>query len=240
MDEKVSIIMPVYNGEKFLRESIESTLSQTYQNFELIIINDGSTDNSLSIIKEYKERDNRIEIIDKKNSGVSDSRNTGILKSNGNYIAFIDCDDIWQNNKLELQIEEFQKDKDLKICGTWAIVIDENNNKISKFNYPPTNDKHIHISSSYKNPFITSSLIIKKDILDIYKLFRTDMKLAEDYEFITKYIHNNKSKNIDKYLIDYRVHSNNSDNTIYKKLKFKIIAMKIRIIATFRLIKSIF
>ena len=240
MNEKVSIIMPVYNGEKFLREAIESIVSQTFTDFEFIIINDGSTDNSLLLIKQYAEKDKRIKIIDQNNQGVSTSRNNGIKNSIGKYVAFIDCDDLWLSEKLEIQLECFKKDKDLKICGTWGRVIDIAGNEIKKFEYPPLTDKEIKIKSIYKYPFITSSLIIKKEILNMYELFNPKIKLAEDYEFMTKYIYKNKCLNINQYLIKYRIHFNNSDNNIIKKIKFKLMAMKMRIIALFRLIKFIF
>ena len=137
---KISVIMPVYNGEKFLKEAIESILNQTFQNFELIIINDGSKDSSLDIIKKYENSDNRIKVINQENAGVSVSRNNGIKNSIGEYVAFIDCDDLWLPKKLETQLESFNKDEDLKICGTWGIIIDANNNDIRKLNYPPIKD----------------------------------------------------------------------------------------------------
>ncbi len=241
MNSKISVIMPVYNAEKFLKDSIESVLNQTYKDFEFIIVNDGSTDSSLNIISEYKEKDNRIKIINQENRGVSTSRNTGILSSVGRYVSFIDADDIWTTNKLETQIDFFLKDTKLKICGTWAEVIDQNNTNIGYFTYPPLSNRKIKISSSYKNPFITSSLIIKKDILKNDKLFNPKMRLCEDYEFITKYIHKNKSININKYLVKYRIHQNSSSRSaFFTKTKMKLAAMRVRIISTYRLIKSIF
>lgn len=242
MNSKISVIMPVYNAEKFIKDSIESILNQTYKNFEFIIVNDGSIDSSLKIIKEYKEKDNRIKIIDQKNEGVSRSRNNAIKKSTGIYIAFIDADDVWENNKIERQIQEFKKDEKLKICGTKAKIINEDNTETGEvFDYPPLENKKIKYSSIYKNPFITSSIMIKKDILNTNNLFNKKMNFCEDYEFITKYIYKNKSKNIDEYLIKYRIHKNSSSRkTFLRKIKMKIIAMKVRIISLFRLIKSIF
>jgi len=238
---KVSVIMPVYNAEKFLKDSIESVLNQTWKDFEFIIINDGSTDKSLTIIESYAAKDRRIKIIDQKNYGVSVSRNNGIFSSKGKYIAFIDADDTWINNKLEIQMEELLKDSELKICGARAKVINEENQEVGKFNYPPLSYFKIRIDSWYKNPFITSSLIIKKEILKDDKLFKKGMKLCEDYEFITKYIHTNKSINLNKYLVYYRVHTESSSRlTISTKIKMKIMAIKVRIISTLRLIKSIF
>ncbi len=93
MDITFSIILPVYNKEEFVAQAIESVLNQEYKNLELIVINDGSTDNSLYICEGYKHQDARVTIINQENSGVSKSRNVGIEKSNGKYIIFLDADD---------------------------------------------------------------------------------------------------------------------------------------------------
>ena len=97
MDEKkelVSIVVPVYNCENYIERCIKSLLEQTYKNIEIILINDGSKDRSLDICKKYSNIDKRIVIIDKKNEGVSKARNTGIKKSNGKFISFVDADDL--------------------------------------------------------------------------------------------------------------------------------------------------
>ena len=91
--EKISIIMPIYNCEKYLKRSIESVLNQTYKNLELILINDGSTDNSLKVCREYERKDDRVQVIDKKNGGVSSSRNAGFKIATGEYVTFVDADD---------------------------------------------------------------------------------------------------------------------------------------------------
>src|SRR5699024_10471201 len=104
--EKVSIIMPVYNSENTVGKSIESVLNQTYKNIELIIINDGSNDNTEPIIVKYAASDYRIKYVFQENEGVSSARNTGILKATGDYIAFIDADDYYSNNMIELLINQ--------------------------------------------------------------------------------------------------------------------------------------
>ncbi|KHS57836.1 glycosyl transferase family 2 [Terrisporobacter othiniensis] len=96
--DKVSIIVPIFNSEKYLRTSIESILNQSYKNFELILINDGSSDGSLDICKEYIDKDERIVLINKNNEGVSSARNEGIDKSTGKYIVFCDSDDYIEKN----------------------------------------------------------------------------------------------------------------------------------------------
>lgn len=239
MSQKISVIIPIYNSEKYLKETIESILNQTYKNLEIILINDGSKDDSLEIIKEYKTKDERIKIIDQKNAGVSAARNIGIKNATGDFIAFNDADDISMPERFDRQISEFKKDKDLKICGAKANLINEFNIKIGAFEYPPLLDKEIKIKSIYKYPFITSTLMIRKDILKDDKkkeesLFDTKIKFAEDYEFITKYIYKYKCKNIDSHLINYRIHTAQATN---KKLKMKVGAMKMRILALFRFLK---
>ena len=100
---KVSVITPMYNCEKFISETIESVLNQTYTNWEMIIIDDCSTDKSKQIVKQYIERDKRIRLIAlNENSGAAVARNKGIEVSSGRFIAFLDGDDLWESNKLEI------------------------------------------------------------------------------------------------------------------------------------------
>lgn len=112
-DVLVSIIMPVYNCEKYLKQTIESVKNQTYSNWELIIVDDASTDNSLKIIQENtQDCTQKVTIIQQsKNQGVAIARNTGLELAKGNYIAFLDSDDIWKENKLEQQLEFMQKNE---------------------------------------------------------------------------------------------------------------------------------
>jgi len=118
MDVKVSIVMSVYNAQKYLDEAIESILNQTYSNFEFIIINDGSTDKSLEIIENYAKKDSRIIVINRENKGLIYSLNEGIRKANGKYIARMDADDISLPQRLEKQVEFMEKNKNIGICGT--------------------------------------------------------------------------------------------------------------------------
>ena len=123
---KVSIIIPVYNAEKFIGETIESVISQTYTDWEMLILNDRSTDSSYEIIQKYAQKDKRIKAIDsEKNIGVVEGRNRLISEANGEYIAFLDADDYWKEDKLEKQIE-FMKKKDISIsCTEYTRVTEE-------------------------------------------------------------------------------------------------------------------
>ena len=118
MSRLVSLIVPVYNAEGYLSRCLESLLNQTYPLIEIICVNDGSMDRSLEIIREYKRQDNRIQLIDKRNTGVSDSRNQALKKITGHYVMFVDSDDWLSPNTVEVLIEEaIDSNSDLVMCG---------------------------------------------------------------------------------------------------------------------------
>ena len=117
MNKKISIIVPIYNTEKYLEKCIKSIINQNYKNIEIILVNDGSTDNSLNICKKYKEQDNRIVVINKKHTGVSESRNIGLEIAKGDYIAFVDSDDYIDRRMFEKLIEGAEKyNAEISMC----------------------------------------------------------------------------------------------------------------------------
>ena len=127
---QISVIVPVYNGEKFIEECIKNVLNQTLEEFELIIINDGSTDNTLDICKRNSEIDKKIRIINQENKGVSSARNKGIEQSNGEYICFVDCDDKIEDNYLE-ELYNTCEENNVKISCCTIESIDNKGNIIS-------------------------------------------------------------------------------------------------------------
>jgi len=146
----VSIITPCYNAEPYIEETIKSVLEQTYKNWELIIIEDGSTDKSREIIQTYRQHDSRIRLINNsENIGVAQSRNKGIEISCGEYIAFLDSDDIWLGNKLMLQLNMMQKEN-VYLCYSAYDIIDSKGNILSNFK--------IKEQVNYKDMLKTSSM----------------------------------------------------------------------------------
>ncbi|WP_286315789.1 glycosyltransferase family 2 protein, partial [Romboutsia ilealis] len=128
----VSIITPMYNSEKFIEATIKSVINQTYKDWEMIIVDDCSTDNSPNIVKPYVENDSRIKYIRVEfNQGVSHARNLALEQANGQFIAFLDSDDIWDEEKLEKQIA-FMNDKECAISFTSYELMDENNERLNK------------------------------------------------------------------------------------------------------------
>ena len=133
MNPKISIITPCFNCEKFISETIESVLKQTYTNFEMIIVDDASTDKSFDIIKEYALKDSRIIYFqNQQNSGANYSRNFAIKNATGDYIAFLDSDDIWDESKIKTQIE-FMENNNCDFSYTSYELIDEKSNSLYKF-----------------------------------------------------------------------------------------------------------
>lgn len=234
----ISVIMPVYNAEKFLKFSIESILNQTYKNFEFIIVNDGSKDSSLKILNEYKEKDNRIIIIDQKNMGIDGALNTALKNSKGDYIARMDADDIAIDIRLESQIS-YMEEKNVLFSGTWAKIIDENNNETGKlFNYPPKTWKENKKRILIHNTFIHPSVMFKRELYEKEKdksgnLYRR-YKNVEDYELWTRFVSKYKSENIQEYLLLYRIHNNQITKT--NNIWMRLSGIKIRILYLFRLI----
>ena len=128
----LSVIMPVYNSEKFLKRSIDSVLNQTYRDLELILINDGSTDGSLSLCREYETKDNRVIVIDKKNEGAGPTRNKGIETAKGKYIAFPDSDDWLDLNAYEICVDKMEESgADLLVFGIRTHIYNDNTTTIS-------------------------------------------------------------------------------------------------------------
>ena len=128
MDRAISIIVPVYNSEKYLKETIDSILNQTFENFELILINDGSTDHSGEICDEIAQKDKRIKVIHKKNEGICKTRNKGIEVAKGEYIMFADNDDIIEENMLQECYEMIKKhDADMLKFGRKTLYLNDEN-----------------------------------------------------------------------------------------------------------------
>lgn len=136
----VSIIMPSYNAEKYIGQAIESVICQTYQNWELLIIDDASTDATARIAEDYAQHDGRIRVYRKpENSGVANSRNRGFELARGEWTALLDSDDIWYSDKLEKQLD-LAKTSDAEIIYCGYEMIDVNGNKISEFTVPESAD----------------------------------------------------------------------------------------------------
>lgn len=199
----VSIIMPAFNVEKYISESIESVINQTYKNWELIIIDDGSSDKTYEIIKEFELRDNRIKpIFRKNNSGrPSIAKNEAYEKIKGEFIAFLDSDDLWLENKLEIQVN-MMINNNCKLCYTGGFIIDSNGNEIDNF-LPKYKNGYIFKHLLFHYEINNQSVLITKDV---FKKFNENLIIGEDYNLFMNIAFNYNICNIKEKLIKYRIH----------------------------------
>lgn len=199
---EISVVMPVYNSEKFLTEAIESILNQTYKNFELLIVYDSSSDNSLSIIKKFQENDTRISLISGDKEGISGALNKGIELAKGKYIARMDSDDISISTRFEKQISHMQK-LGLDICGGHSLLIDSNG-KINGIGIMPRSHELCGLSMMFMVPFAHSSVMMLKSFL-IKSSIRYQGKYEDFDMWIRMFSAGARFGNVDEIVIRYRV-----------------------------------
>jgi glycosyltransferase involved in cell wall biosynthesis len=223
---KISVILPTYNGAtrgegKYLKQAIESVFSQTYENFELIVVNDGSTDNTEEIIKQYK--DERIVYLKHDtNNGPAAARNTGLKKATGEYIAFLDDDDYFYKDKLRVQIS-FMIEKDASVCVCNGEFIDKNNNKLRKAINKgfKIGTKDIFLYTNTINVFPTT-LMVKSNVIEDVGYFKNYLKGPEDWDFMIRISLQYDIFVLSKILFAYRIHDTNLvknlDGMFYNRL----------------------
>lgn len=207
---KISVIMSVYNGQEHLRESIKSILSQIYKNFEFLIIDDASTDNSLKIIKKYAKKDKRIKIIkNKENIGLTKSLNNAIKQAKGKYIARQDADDFSEKNRLELQLKFLEKNKYIFLCGTGFSVVNEKSNVIGKIG-EKLKPHEIEKRLRKMNCICHGSIMFRNDKNTFY---REKFFYSQDYDlYLMLLSHGKKLASMKKEIYNHRI----SDSAVSK------------------------
>lgn len=215
----VSIIIPTYNSEKYLSDCLKSVYNQTYKNTEVIIINDGSTDGSEKIINKYykKYKNKTIVLHNKKASGSGEvASNSGIKKSKGKYVAIMDSDDISLPNRIKLEVDFLEKNKDIFLVSTSVVIIDENNKKICNLD---VNKKYFDILKKIylSNSIINSSVMFRKSEVedDFYKI---KYPFFNDYYSWFYYLKNGKKiVTLKQRLVKYRINLNSSTRKNLKR-----------------------
>src|SRR5688572_6223180 len=215
---KVSVIMPVYNGEKFVQDAINSILNQTFSDFELIVINDGSNDSSLQAISSYN--DPRILLINNVvNTGLPNVRNQGLYISRGQYIAWLDCDDVSVPERLEKQVKFLDKNPRVGMCGSWIQMLSSGNNLVVQF---PSDPEFIRAQMLFSNCFANSTTMMRADCSrEINLRFDQSHYLSQDYGFWVRIPRSWKLTNIPEILTIYRLHTNQV-TALYKQKQIDI------------------
>ena len=224
----ISVIIPIYNAEKYIQQTIQSVLSQTYNNFELIIVDDGSTDATPALIQEISAHNSKIKLITQKNTGVSVARNTGFTASKGNYIAFLDADDIWLPNFLEITLSKFTADSTLGLVHCDNQVIDANSKLTTTINRGLDNYTIDSLLFAEAGTYIFSinAVLLKRNVIETVGGFDIELSNGADHEFFYRVANCFKIGRVPKVGLLYRIHDNNMHFNIQLLEKDTLLAYK--------------
>lgn len=190
----ISIIVPCYNQAQFLESCLQSVLEQSYENWECIIVDDGSPDNTEEVAKVWTKKDNRFKYIYKENGGLSSARNAGINVAKGDYIQLLDSDDLFEKNKLQIQIDVFLKDTEIDISVSGYRYFENGHSELKilgRDNFLPEiaimkNDSDVMNLLNVRNPMVISAPLYKKSVFETVGLFDEDLFSLEDWDFHTR------------------------------------------------------
>jgi hypothetical protein len=199
----VSVVLPVYNCEQFLGDAIESLISQTFSDFELIVINDGSTDRSADIIETF--HDDRIHVLHQANQGLAATLNRGISLARGKYVARQDQDDLSHPDRISLQVAYMEDHPDCVLLGSWAQIM-EMDRLVERFHRHPVDEFKLRYQLLFNNPFVHSSVLLRRSALLQVGGYTTDpnRQPPEDYELWSRLSRIGSVANIGEVLLTYR------------------------------------
>lgn len=225
----VSVIMPVYNGERFLKESLDSILYQTYKHIEVIIINDGSTDNTSNILKSY--RDTRIKIlVNEPNQGLVRSLNRAINEAQGTLLARMDADDIALSRRIQTQVSIFEKQPELALCGSDYFL--KNNQNVTTKRLAKSKGA-IQANTLFNSPFAHPTVVFNRSIIPSEVLqYDPDYTHVEDYELWSRIVFKYPSLNLNTPLLYYRQHEQQVSAIHQIKQAESIVRVQKNILAT--------
>ena len=213
---ELSIIMPVYNSAKYVVEAVDSLLSQSYSNFELIIINDASTDGTAELLDNIQ--DERIRLLNNdKNMGIVYSRNRGLAVARGDFIAPFDGDDVASPEKFEKQIDFLNKNTSYALLGSWVKIIDDKGNLMKQKWRLHARPELIPSILLFRNYFVQSSVVIRRNAIPVGG-YKPISDVGEDYRMWIEVARKYPTWNFPDYLIKYRIHGSsitNSDDSIF-------------------------
>jgi hypothetical protein len=227
----VSVVMSVFNGERFLREAIDSILSQTFSDFEFIIINDGSTDGTPSILDSYARSDPRVRVYQQENKGLVESRNRGCGLARGKYIAQMDADDIAVRDRLQWQIEFLERHSEVGVVGGAVELIDGAGRALYRWRLPVENEE-IKTALRLHNCLADPAAMIRKEAFLSVAGYRKPFDFAPDYDLWLRIAERWRLANLEAVVLKYRIHP---DQGSYQKARqTALYALAARALASFR------
>jgi glycosyltransferase involved in cell wall biosynthesis len=200
---RISVVMPVYNGEKYLAEAVESILAQTFRDFEFIIIDDGSTDSTTDILGRYKQEDDRIRVYPQENLGEVASCNRGYQLAQGEYVARMDADDVSLPERLARQLGYLEAHPEIGVLGTWVQVIDSRG-KAREIWHLPTMPRVVEWSLCFEDTLANPSVMMRRAVIERLGFCRAETTIAADYDLWARALPVTQLANIPEVLLQYR------------------------------------
>lgn len=215
-NQKVSVITPIYNAERFLRETLDSILTQTYKDIEIVLVDDCSKDASATIIREYSEKhDNILYHLQEKNMGAAVARNTALQLATGRYVAFLDSDDLWEPEKVQRQID-LMRQENAAICFTAIDMVDETGKQIKSKR--PVKRQVDYRFLLHNTMLATSSIVVDRKLLGDFRM--PLRRSGQDYATWLQLMRNGAiAYGIDEALVHYRVSSGSLSSNKFKSIK---------------------
>ncbi len=203
----VTVFMAAYNAGPYISQSIQSILNQSFRDFELLIVNDGSTDNTVEIIKSFS--DPRIRLIENEsNKGLGFTRNVALKEAKGEFLAILDSDDIAFPDRIERQLRHFSTNPQLAVLGGYAHIIDEKGNRTGKTMTPPHGSDHLRAILFFANAFVHSTIMIRTSAFREIGGY-PNHPVAQDYGLFARIALKYEVDNMPEYFVEYRIHDTN-------------------------------
>lgn len=204
---RVSVVMAVWNGARYLEKAVQSILTQTFTDFEFVIIDDGSTDSTPEKLQRYRAADRRIRVYHQENAGLTRSLNRGFALAQGEYLARMDCDDIAFLDRFERQVEFLDRHPQVALVGSSVVRIDESGREIKRSDCPTSHAEIVRALADY-NCFTHSTVMLQKDKLTAVGGYREAYRHAEDYDLWVRLAERYELANLAEPLLYYRVYAN--------------------------------
>lgn len=203
----ITVFMATYNSSRYIAASVQSILNQSFSDFELLIVNDGSTDDTITIVKSFD--DPRIRILNNDvNRGLTYTRNRGLKEAKGEYFAILDSDDIAMKDRLLLQYDFMKNNPNVVLCGGQAMLINDNDDEIGLYSVP-TDVHNLREQMVFRNIFINPACMMRTEIVRQIGGYR-DYAPAEDFDLFLRLVNKYQTDNLESVLIKYRVHASNA------------------------------
>ena len=223
----VSVIIPCYNAEDYIEETVQSVVDQSYQNIEIIVVNDGSTDNSLKIIRGLESKHSQIIVISQSNNGVSYARNRGFERATGEFICFLDSDDTWLSGWVEKMVNYLLENENIGLAHSDVEIIDHNSNRTGSYQRGKGGFLLESLLKWDSDNFHTpSNKMVRRKVIDKVGGFEEELSTSADQEFLFRVAHQYEIGRFPEVLCLYRIHDNNMHSNIEKMETDHLLAYK--------------